>query len=105
MNPIRSLRTAFGNLARMVQLLAEIREGVANLTDVVNRKLEPPTGGAAQPANGSSTLETRTPSISNGSASNAGARLRELPASDSLESERSASIRRPPSSLGDTPPR
>jgi hypothetical protein len=39
MNPIDSLRRHFANVARSRQLLEEIREGVANLTDVTNRHL------------------------------------------------------------------
>jgi hypothetical protein len=39
MNPIDSLRRHFANVERSRQLLEEIREGVANLTDVTNRHL------------------------------------------------------------------
>jgi hypothetical protein len=39
MNPIVSLRWHFANVERSRQLLEEIREGVANLTDVTNRHL------------------------------------------------------------------
>jgi hypothetical protein len=39
MNPIRTLRRHFANVERSAQLLAEIREGIANLTDVTNRHL------------------------------------------------------------------
>lgn len=39
MNPIRTLRRHFANVERSTQLLAEIREGIANLTDVTNRHL------------------------------------------------------------------
>jgi hypothetical protein len=39
MNPIASLRRHFANVERSRQLLEEIREGVANLTDVTNRHL------------------------------------------------------------------
>ena len=39
MNPIRTLKRHFANVERSTQLLAEIREGIANLTDVTNRHL------------------------------------------------------------------
>ena len=39
MNPIAALRRYFANIERSRQLLEEIREGVANLTDVTNRHL------------------------------------------------------------------
>jgi len=39
MNPIRALRRHFANVERSRQLLEEIREGIANLTDVTNRHL------------------------------------------------------------------
>jgi len=39
MNPIRTLKQHFANVERSTQLLAEIREGIANLTDVTNRHL------------------------------------------------------------------
>lgn len=39
MNPIRILKRFFINVDRSAQLLAEIREGVANMTDVMDRRL------------------------------------------------------------------
>ena len=39
MNPIAVLRRYFANVERSRQMLEEIREGVANLTDVTNRHL------------------------------------------------------------------
>lgn len=39
MNPILILKRHFANVERSTQLLAEIREGIANLTDVTNRHL------------------------------------------------------------------
>ncbi len=39
MNPIRTIKRHFANVERSTQLLAEIREGIANLTDVTNRHL------------------------------------------------------------------
>ena len=39
MNPIATLRRHFANVERSRQLLEEIREGIANLTDVTNRHL------------------------------------------------------------------
>jgi hypothetical protein len=39
MNPIAALKRHFENVERSRQLLEEIREGVANLTDVTNRHL------------------------------------------------------------------
>jgi len=53
MNPIRTLKRHFANVERSTQLLAEIREGIANLTDVTNRhliKLIEETQLAAAPA-------------------------------------------------------
>ena len=38
MNPVRVLKNAFINLSNSAQLLAEIREGIANMTDVVARQ-------------------------------------------------------------------
>lgn len=40
MGILTALRKTFGNVDRSTQLLAEIREGIANLTDVVNRRLQ-----------------------------------------------------------------
>lgn len=37
MRPLAALRRLFGNSDRSTQLLAEIREGIANMTDVMNR--------------------------------------------------------------------
>ena len=39
MNPIGILRSYVGNAYRSTQLLAEIREGIANLANVVDRRL------------------------------------------------------------------
>jgi hypothetical protein len=39
MNPIAVLRRHFANVERSRQMLEEIREGIANLTDVTNRHL------------------------------------------------------------------
>jgi len=39
MNPLASIRRHFANVERSRQLLEEIREGIANLTDVTNRHL------------------------------------------------------------------
>jgi hypothetical protein len=35
-----ALRTFFGNTAKSVQLQAEIREGIANEADLINRRLK-----------------------------------------------------------------
>lgn len=40
MSVIGALRHGFQNLARAVQLLAEIRDGIANLTTVTDRRLK-----------------------------------------------------------------
>jgi hypothetical protein len=39
MNPVAVLRRHFANVERSRQMLEEIREGVANLTDVTNRHM------------------------------------------------------------------
>lgn len=39
MNPFRALRQVFINQSRSVQVLEEIRQGIANLTDVLNQRL------------------------------------------------------------------
>jgi hypothetical protein len=39
MNPIAILKRHFANVERSRQLLEEIRDGIANLTDVTNRHL------------------------------------------------------------------
>jgi hypothetical protein len=40
MNIRNVLRTFFGNAAKSVQLQAEIREGIANEADLINRRLK-----------------------------------------------------------------
>jgi hypothetical protein len=39
MNPIAAVRRYCANIERSRQILEEIREGIANLTDVTNRRL------------------------------------------------------------------
>ena len=47
MNPVRVLKNAFINLSNSAQLLAEIREGVANMTDVIDRRMKHLSGTVA----------------------------------------------------------
>ena len=76
MNPIATLRRHFANVERSRQLLEEIREGVANLTDVTNRHLiklqelmeqaiGEPDGGGEQPISPAPRPPVNVPNRSN----------------------------------------
>jgi hypothetical protein len=58
MKPLSALRKLFGNADRSTQLLAEIREGVANMTDVISRS-RPSGGGQANGRSEQLLLEIR----------------------------------------------
>ena len=50
MNPVKVLKQAYINLAKSTQLLAEIREGVANMTSVIDQRLSSTLGSSERTA-------------------------------------------------------